>query len=55
MISYVKKADVHSVAKETEDNRFERIRKAAVEKRRKSDVDGTQRPARPNAADDRLL
>jgi hypothetical protein len=55
MISHVKKADMHSVAKDAEDNRFEQIRKAAAEKRRKSDPDGTQRRARQNAADNRLL
>jgi hypothetical protein len=55
MVSYPKKADMHSVAKETEDNRFEQIRKAAAEKRRKSDTNGTQRPARQTAANNRLL
>jgi hypothetical protein len=55
MITYVKKTDMHPVAKETEDNRFEQIRKAATEKRRKSDADDTQRRARQNAANDELL
>jgi hypothetical protein len=55
MVAYVKKVDMHSVAKEAEDNRFEQIRKAAAEKRRKSDSDGTQRRARQNAANNRLL
>jgi hypothetical protein len=55
MVSYVKKADMRSVTKETEDSRFEQIRKAAAEKRRKSDADGTQRPARQAAANNRLL
>ena len=55
MVAYVKKVDMHSVAKEAEDNRFEQIRKAAAEKRRKSDPDGTQRRARQNAANNRLL
>ncbi|PSJ54223.1 hypothetical protein [Kumtagia ephedrae] len=35
MISYVKRTDMHSVTKDAEDNRFEQIHKAAVEKRRK--------------------
>jgi hypothetical protein len=46
---------MHSVAKDAEDNRFEQIRKAAAEKRRRPDPDGTHRRARQNAADNRLL
>jgi hypothetical protein len=55
MVPYPKKADMHSVAKETEVNRFEQIRKAAAEKRRKSDTNGTQLPARQTSANSRLL
>jgi hypothetical protein len=55
MISYVKRTDIHSVAKDAEDNRFEQIRKAAAEKRRKSGTDGRQRRARQMAANNRLL
>jgi hypothetical protein len=42
---------MHAVAKETEVNRFEQIRKAAAEKRRKSDTNGTQRPARQSGGE----
>ncbi|MEJ6781013.1 hypothetical protein [Aminobacter sp. Piv2-1] len=40
---------------ETEDNRFERIRRAAAERHRKADTDGTRRRARQTAEDNRLI
>ena len=55
MISHVKGAAVHSVAKQTNDNRFEQIRKAAAEKRGKSDTAGAPRQARQTAANNRML
>ena len=55
MISFVKSADLHPLAKEVEDNRFELIRKAAAERHRKSDTDGTRRRARQTAEDNRLI
>lgn len=55
MISHVKRTDIHSVAKDAEDNRFEQIRKAAAEKRRKSETDGTKCRDRRMTANNRLL
>ena len=55
MISHIKGAAVHSVAKQTDDNRFEQIRKAAAEERRKSDAAGALRRARQAAANNRML
>lgn len=55
MISYVKKTDTHPVAKDAEDNRFERIHKAAGEKRRKSDGDSTKHHDRRIDTNNRLL
>jgi hypothetical protein len=40
---------------ETEENHFERIRKAAAERHRKADTDGTRRRARQTAEDNRLI
>ena len=54
MIAFVQKTDVPPVLDETEENRFERIRKAAAERHRKSDTDGTRRRARQTAEDNRL-
>ena len=52
MITFVKKSDLpQPVPGETEENRFERIRKAASEKHRKSDTDGTRRRAKQTAED----
>lgn len=48
MISSVKRTDMHSVTKDAEDNRFEQIHKAAVEKRRK----GHRRHETPQPPDD---
>ena len=43
------------VQAETEANRFERIRKAAAERYRKADTDGTRRRERQKAEDNRLI
>jgi hypothetical protein len=43
------------VPAETEASRFELIRKAAAERHRKSDTDGTRRRDRQTAEDNRLL
>ena len=43
------------VPAETEANRFERIRKAAAERSRKADTDGTRRRERQKAEDNRLI
>ncbi|WP_378941585.1 hypothetical protein [Mesorhizobium sp. ANAO-SY3R2] len=62
MISFVKKGELQSSKVELkpsaikdENNRFEQIRKAAAERHRKSDTDGTRRRARQAAEDNRLL
>ena len=55
MITFVKKAEPQPVPDESEDNRFERIRKAALERQRKSDTDRTRRRARQTAEDNRLI
>ena len=56
MITFQKKGDLpQPVAGETEQNRFDRIRKLAAEKHRKSDTDGTPRRDRQTAKDNRLL
>lgn len=54
MIAYVKKT-VSKPATEDNENHFENIRKAAAERRRKADTDGTCRRARQTAEDNRLL
>jgi hypothetical protein len=54
MITFEPKAEVPPALEETEENRFERIRKAA-ERHRKSDTDGTRRRARQTAEDNRLI
>ena len=54
MITFVPKTDVPPALEETEENRFERIRKAA-ERHRKSDTDGTSRRARQTVEDNRLI
>ena len=54
MITFVPKTDVPPALEETEENRFERIRKAA-ERHRKSDTDGTRRRARQTVEDNRLI
>ena len=55
MITFVPKTDVLTALEDTEENRFERIRKAAAERRRKPDTDGTRRRARQTAEDSRLI
>ena len=44
-----------AVPAETEAKRFERIRKAAAERSRKADTDGTRRRERQKAEDNRLI
>lgn len=56
MITFEKKGDLPlAVAGETDGNRFDRIRKIAAEKHKKSDTDGTRRRDRQTAEDNRLL
>ncbi|AWC21789.1 hypothetical protein CO731_01242 [Aminobacter sp. MSH1] len=62
MISFVKKGELQPPKVERkpspaidEDNRFEQIRNAAAERRRKSDAEDTRRRAREAAEDNRLL
>ncbi len=56
MISFMKKNDdPQSLPKPAEDNRFEQIRKTAVERHKKSDTDGSLRRARRTAEDNRLI
>lgn len=56
MISFEKKTtDADQSHKPAQDNRFEEIRKAAAERHRKADTDGTRRRARQTAEDNRLL
>jgi hypothetical protein len=55
MITFVPKTDVLPALKETEENRFERIRKIAAERHRKSDTDGTRRRSRQTAEDNWLI
>ena len=47
MITFVKKTEPQPVLKETEDNRFERIRKAALKQRQNTDTDEARRRALP--------
>jgi hypothetical protein len=55
MTNSVKKTDPKPATEENEQNRFENIRKAAAERRRKADTDGTRRRARQMVEDNRLL
>jgi hypothetical protein len=55
MISFIKKPTQQPSPTEAEDNRFEQIRKAAAERHKKSDTDGTRRRDRQNAEDNRLI
>lgn len=56
MITFTKKADPQPAPTETEQNRFEQIRKAAEEGHRKVGTDGARRRrAQETAKDDRLL
>ena len=54
MISFEKKKDPRPLREGVGDNRFEQIRKAAADKRGKSETDATRRD-RQKAVDDRLL
>ena len=52
MITFQKKGDLpQPVPGESDQNRFDRIRKLAAEKHRKSDTDGTPRRDRQTAKD----
>ena len=51
MITSTPKTIAPPVLDEPEENRFERIRKAAAERHRKADTDGTRRRDRQTAAD----
>jgi hypothetical protein len=55
MIHFTKKAGTQPTPKDVEDNRFEQIRKAAVERHQKSDTDGTRRRERQTVEDNRLI
>ncbi|MGB3502875.1 MAG: hypothetical protein WBA44_14720 [Mesorhizobium sp.] len=55
MITFVKKSGTQPVNDETDENRFEQIRKAAEERHRKSDTDGTRRRARQTTEDHKLI
>jgi len=55
MITYVKKTEAQPLTKDTEENRFEQIRKAAAERHRKSDTDGTRRRERETVENNRLI
>lgn len=55
MITFVKNAQPQPVPNESEENRFEQIRKAAKESHQKSDADGTRRRQRQKAEDNRLI
>ncbi len=55
MISFVKKAAPQPSPSVAEDNRFEQIRKAAEDRHKKSDTDGTRRRDRQKADDNRLI
>jgi hypothetical protein len=55
MIAYQPKPSVSLVLKETEENRFERIRKEIADRHRKADTDGTRRRDRQTAEDNRLI
>ena len=55
VIKFVKKALSLPVIVKDEQNRFELIRKTAVEQHRKSDMDGARRRARQTKEDNRLI
>lgn len=56
MITFEKKGDLPPAdASETEENRFEQIRKLAAERHKKADTDGTRRRERQTVEDNRLL
>jgi hypothetical protein len=55
MITFVRTANLKPAMGENEQNRFQEIRKAAAERRRKADTDGSRRLARQTAEGNRLL
>ena len=55
MTTQVEKADPKPATEENKQNRFENIRKAAAERHRKADTDGTRRRACQTAEDNRLI
>lgn len=55
MIKFVPKTNPQPTPRQVEENRFEQIRKAAAERHRKADTDGTRRRARQKAEDNRLI
>ena len=55
MIKFEEKSERAKPIPETEANRFERIRKAAAERHKKSDTDGARRRERQTVEDNRLL
>jgi hypothetical protein len=52
---FTPKTNVPSVLEIAEENRFELVRKEAVERRRKSDTDGARRRYRQKAEENRLI
>ncbi|GLS29375.1 hypothetical protein SAMN04488498_13830 [Mesorhizobium albiziae] len=54
MIAFKPKPEVPPMLNETEDNRFERIRKERADRHRKADTDGTRRRDRQTVEDNRL-
>ena len=55
MISFVKNIGPQPTPKEAADDRFEQIRKAAADRHREANTDGTTRRGRQKAEDNRLL
>lgn len=55
MTTTVKNTDPKPAMETNDQNRFESIRKAAAERRRKADTDGTRRRVRQTAEDNRLI
>lgn len=55
MITFIKKSGPQPETDGTDENYFEQVRKAAAERHRKSDTDGTRRRNRQTAEDNRLI
>jgi hypothetical protein len=55
MITFKKKSDAKPIPSESEADRFEQVRNAALERRQKSDTDGTRRRDRQTAENHRLI
>jgi hypothetical protein len=55
MISFEKMAVTQPSSAETEGNRFEQILKAAAERHKQADTDGTRRRDRQKAEDNRII